>query len=162
MGTTRRPRTPAGPGDPAATADTRKLLAWLTALPSRNERRVVSGQQITSDARGDYERLFRAMNRSIGHSPALIGVSYDGYWNNRIAPVLIDHWRAGGLVALDLHRPNPFLGRVDPESYRIDPVAASRISPSCSPTRSPMRPGRAGARTSNGSATRSRNWARPA
>jgi mannan endo-1,4-beta-mannosidase len=116
------PRVPTGPADPAATPDARKLLAWLAALPGRAERRVVSGQQITEDAPGDYQRLFRAMNRDIGHSPALIGVSYDGYWNKRIVPVLIDHWRAGGLVALDLHRPNPFLGSGDPESYRIDPV----------------------------------------
>jgi mannan endo-1,4-beta-mannosidase len=124
VGRTLGPRTPTGPADPAATADTRKLLAWLTALPDRSERRVVSGQQITADAQGDYERFFRAMNRDIGHSPALIGVSYDGYWNKRIVPVLIDHWRAGGLVALDLHRPNPFLGTNDPESYRIDPAVA--------------------------------------
>jgi mannan endo-1,4-beta-mannosidase len=82
---------------------------------------VVSGQQITADAPQDYDKLFRTLKRNTGHSPALIGVSYDGYWNSRIVPVLVDHWRAGGLVTLDLHRPNPFLAKIDPESYRIDP-----------------------------------------
>jgi mannan endo-1,4-beta-mannosidase len=117
-------RTPSGPTDPQATAETKKLLAWLTALPQRDSHRVVSGQQITADARRDYDRLFTGLADKTGHRPALIGVSFDGYWNKQITPVLIDHWRAGGVIALDLHRPNPFLPNVDPESYRIDPNAA--------------------------------------
>jgi mannan endo-1,4-beta-mannosidase len=114
-------RTPSGPADPQATADAKKLLAWLTALPQRDVKRVVSGQQITADAQQDYDRLFTGLQNKTGHKPALIGVSFDGYWNKRIAPVLVEHWKAGGMVALDLHRPNPFLPNVDPESYRIDP-----------------------------------------
>jgi mannan endo-1,4-beta-mannosidase len=112
-------RAPTGTSDPLATADARRILAWLTALPQRTARRVVSGQQITADADEDYERLFNGLARVTGHRPALIGVSFDGYWNSRIVPVLIDHWRAGGLVAMDMHPPNPFLSTADPESYRI-------------------------------------------
>src|SRR5829696_7835905 len=95
-------RPPAGPSDPRATADARRILAWLTALPQRPARRVVSGQQITADANEDYEHLFNGLARVTGHRPALIGVSYDGYWTERVVPVLIDHWRAGGLVTVDM------------------------------------------------------------
>nr|CTQ92297.1 Mannan endo-1,4-beta-mannosidase [Kibdelosporangium sp. MJ126-NF4] len=113
-------RKPRGPGDPKATADARKLLAWLTALPQRQEKRVVSGQQLSPDARIDYDKLFRGMTRKFGKTPALIGATFDGYWKKETVGVLIDHWRAGGLVTMDLHRPNPFLPKVDPESYRGD------------------------------------------
>lgn len=117
---TTSPRQPSGPSDPQATPDTAKLLAWLTALPQRDSRRVVSGQQISPDAREDYEHSFIGLAKKTGHRPALIGVSFDGYWKDGIVPVLIDHWRSGGMVAMDLHLPNPFLDKVDPESYRID------------------------------------------
>lgn len=113
-------RVPVQPSDPNATAETKQLLSWLTGLPKRDSQRVVSGQQITASAREDYSRLFTGLGRQVGRQPALIGVSFDGYWNSRIVPVLIDHWKAGGLVTIDLHRPNPFLDRADPESYRIN------------------------------------------
>ncbi|WP_165960660.1 glycosyl hydrolase [Actinocrispum wychmicini] len=113
-------RQPSGPSDPQASQDARKLLAWLTGLPQRDAKRVVSGQQIGPEARADYDRMFVGLARRTGHRPALIGVSYDGYWKDGIVPVLIDHWRSGGVVAMDLHLPNPFLAKVDPEAYRID------------------------------------------
>ncbi|MEV4318288.1 glycosyl hydrolase [Actinocrispum sp. NPDC049592] len=111
---------PNGPADRSATPDTRRLLAWITALPQRSSRRLVSGQQITADAVEDYEHLFNGLARTTGHKPALIGVSYDGYWNARIVPVLISHWQSGGLVTIDMHPPNPFVSGADPESYRVD------------------------------------------
>jgi mannan endo-1,4-beta-mannosidase len=117
-------RRPTGPSDPAATDEARKLLAWLTALPQRDALRVVSGQQITSDARQDYGRLFDGMGQKFGRRPAMVGVSFDGYWSQETVPVLVEHWRAGGLVTMDMHRPNPFLPTVDPESYRIASAAA--------------------------------------
>nr|WP_225954002.1 glycosyl hydrolase [Kibdelosporangium phytohabitans] len=112
-------REPKGPGDPKATPAARELLAWLTALPQRQEKRVVSGQQIGADARADYDKLFHGMTRRFGRTPALLGASFDGYWKKETVGVMIDHWRAGGLVTMDLHRPNPFLPQVDPESYRV-------------------------------------------
>jgi mannan endo-1,4-beta-mannosidase len=113
-------RQPNGPGDPQATADARKLLAWLTSLPQRDAKRVVSGQQIMADARRDYDMLFTGLADKTGHRPAMISVSYDGYWNKTIVPVLVDHWRSGGVVSMGMHRPNPFLPKVDPESYLVD------------------------------------------
>ncbi|WP_173137340.1 glycosyl hydrolase [Kibdelosporangium persicum] len=113
-------RRPTGPQDPKATADARKILAWMSTLPQRDVKRVVSGQQLSADARIDYDKLFRGMARRYGRTPALIGASFDGYWKKETVPVLIDHWRAGGLVTMELHRPNPFLPKVDPESYRGD------------------------------------------
>ncbi|ONI70226.1 hypothetical protein ALI144C_46970 [Actinosynnema sp. ALI-1.44] len=113
-------RRPTGPGDPKATPAARELLAWLTALPQRKENRVVSGQQLSADAREDYDKLFHGMTRKFGKTPALLGASFDGYWKKETVGVMIDHWRAGGLVTMELHRPNPFLPKVDPESYRVD------------------------------------------
>ncbi|MFC0109199.1 glycosyl hydrolase [Kibdelosporangium aridum] len=108
------------PGDPKAKPDAHKILAWMNTLPQRDSKRVVAGQQLSADARADYEKLFRGMTRKFGKTPALIGASFDGYWKRETIPVLINHWRAGGLVTMELHRPNPFLPKVDPESYRGD------------------------------------------
>lgn len=112
-------REPGGPADPKATPDARRLLAWLTALPHRQAKRVVSGQQIGADARADYDTLIHGLTRRSGRTPALVGASFDGYWQQQTVDVLIDHWRAGGLVTLDLHRSNPFQQAADPESYRV-------------------------------------------
>ncbi|MCE7007902.1 glycoside hydrolase family 26 protein [Kibdelosporangium philippinense] len=114
-GTGRRANRPA---DPKAKPDVHKLLAWLSALPQRESKRVVSGQQVSADARFDYDKLFGGMTRQLGKTPVLIGTTFDGYWKPKNTSVLIDHWRRGGLVTFDLHRPNPFLDKVDPESYR--------------------------------------------
>jgi mannan endo-1,4-beta-mannosidase len=104
--------------NPNASADAKKLLAWLTALPDRADKRVVSGQHTgfhPRDILNDHERNVAGLEAQAGKRVALIGASFglDATPEQIHAAnqeVLIPHWQAGGLVTVDHHPYNPWTG----------------------------------------------------
>ena len=108
-----------------ANADVRRLLNYFAALPQRPSRRLVSGQHIgfspmlcesgngVENFRDHVEEVHEATGRWI----AMIGGDY-GCNPRNVKPfhdltplndLLIDWWRAGGLVTVCFHAPNPFI-----------------------------------------------------
>lgn len=102
------PLPPAAPADPHATADARTLLNWLRGLRARTTHKLVTGQQIPADATDGYQQYVQRLATLTGQHPALIGVGFNDLWNAGIPPVLIEHWRAGGLVTMEFHATDPW------------------------------------------------------
>ncbi|MET0237493.1 MAG: glycosyl hydrolase [Kibdelosporangium sp.] len=94
--------------DPAAAADTRALLAWFTQLPTRDAKRVVSGQQIDNITPASYDYFFEKLATRTGKHPAMIGVTVRDAWTRAGSSVLIDHWKRGGLITMDIHPTDPW------------------------------------------------------
>lgn len=106
--------------DPKATANARKLYAWLQSLPGRTENRVVSCQHIGDDlAIRGYDLYMRALAIDTGMLPAMVGfdyfkgVSFSGAKTADTAgktDIAIRHWAEGGLVTVSIHLINPWTG----------------------------------------------------
>jgi hypothetical protein len=94
----------------------------MSQLRNRHSLRVIAGQQVGLGA--DPSRMFDAqvarLRELSGKSPALIGMDY-GYARDAAAQpqprtrsdqnnLLIDHWKAGGLVMLSFQARNPWTG----------------------------------------------------
>jgi hypothetical protein len=89
--------------DRAATEKTKTVLSYLESLPSRPDKRVISGQH----DEGDYSVLENIYRKS-GKYPCLLGVDYQlqkdpGFTSG----VIIRHSNSGGLVTLSYHMNNP-------------------------------------------------------
>lgn len=116
----------AEPANRAASAAARTVLRYLTELPARKERKLISGQfpewypRATLDA-------FRELKEKTGHTPGLLSLDYfetfldddaatrplthkPARWQ-AINPLLVEHWRAGGLVTLSVHMTHPWTGK---------------------------------------------------
>lgn len=101
----------APPADPQLNARGRAILAYFQQLQASPEPRLVSGQfcSFGPDARPEAaDKIFHAT----GRWPAMISVDYmdfkhnwlDTHTTNRL---LLDYWRAGGLVGASVHLNNP-------------------------------------------------------
>lgn len=107
-----------GTSDPQAIENAKSLLRWLSTLPDKPGRRVLSGQEIGGyDAPQGYYDYAEGIERRTGKLPAVIETDYyAGIRENffidaeRKNEVLLKHWEAGGLVALHLNFPNPWTG----------------------------------------------------
>lgn len=109
-------RSGAGTSDPRAIPNACALLEWLRALPSKRERRVLSGQDIgAADGPQGYNDYVLALRERTGKWPAMIGTDY---WTGRDEAVFQDadrktrllagYWEAGGLVTVYAHLGNPW------------------------------------------------------
>lgn len=98
--------------NPSASPGTRAVLDFLVKLPSRGEKRILSGQ-FTDYGPGAKLELCREAFEQAGHWPALIGLDYADYSRGHrlhtatVNRVAIEYARAGGLVTLSVHLPNP-------------------------------------------------------
>jgi mannan endo-1,4-beta-mannosidase len=99
------------PADPEASAETRAVLTYLASLPSRSDKRVVSGQKLRYPA-GDWG----AVTQASGVTPGIMGVAYVCYARSGCGgkpflkvplATLIDHWNKGGLVQITEMIGNP-------------------------------------------------------
>jgi uncharacterized protein (DUF1684 family) len=101
----------APPADPQLNVRGRAILGWFQGLQASPELKLVSGQFCNFGPAAkleDAEKIFRAT----GRWPALISVDYtdfnrqwlDTHTTNRL---LLDYWRAGGLVGASVHLNNP-------------------------------------------------------
>jgi mannan endo-1,4-beta-mannosidase len=88
--------------------EARQVLAWLTELPKRADAKVLCGQQINGSTLDGYLRYLTALYTRTGKYPALAGVTFDNGWQDWVNLVLIQHWRAGGLVTMEMHPENPW------------------------------------------------------
>lgn len=98
------------PANPNASPDAYRLLKYLATLPEKPDKRVLIGQSAYTES---YEKYVDALARSTGKYPALLEVGWqigggratDIASNNRM---LIEHWKAGGLVSIMINLINPF------------------------------------------------------
>ena len=107
------------PADPQATENARALLRWIYSLPTRSERKVLSGQDMgyADGPQGYYNYIFGLHERT-GKWPALIGTdylySYQHYGSavfldvERKTRILAEYWKAGGLVTVYATLGNPW------------------------------------------------------
>ncbi len=110
--------------NPDALPQARSILEYLSRLPARHDRRVVSGRQIAGSATLDAQ-----FSRT-----AIIGADY-GYpkgsapgapppaWR-QLNRVLIDHWKSGGLVTVSFLARNPWTGGTawDTQARNLDEI----------------------------------------
>jgi mannan endo-1,4-beta-mannosidase len=109
--------TPPEPADPQASDAAKAVLAYLAALPSRPDKRVVSGQKYR------FPRWDWAPIQADGSTPGLMGVSYvcgDGtgtsgcggkpFLHEGLLQTLADHFHSGGLVQIAEAIGNPKTG----------------------------------------------------
>nr|WP_198151193.1 glycosyl hydrolase [Kibdelosporangium sp. MJ126-NF4] len=94
--------------DLSATSDAQALLKWFRDLPTRNALRVVSGQQIDDITAASYDKFVESLVKRTGKYPAMIGAMVRDNWTRSDSMVLIDHWRRGGLITMDIHPTNPW------------------------------------------------------
>ncbi|CAM3450751.1 glycosyl hydrolase [Kibdelosporangium persicum] len=94
--------------DPSATADAQAVLRWFKQLPTRDSLRVVSGQQIDDITAASYDRFIEALVKRTGRYPAMVGVMVREGWTRADTRILIDHWKRGGLITVDIHPSNPW------------------------------------------------------
>ncbi len=110
---------PLRPADADASTDASAVLAYLSGLSRRADKRVVSGQFAghCEDVGWGFEHWVRPVHAATGKWPAMIGADYGWYQGKTADPdlvktnePLIAHWRRGGLVALSWHARNPWTG----------------------------------------------------
>ena len=107
------------PVNPNATAETTAVLQWMAQLPSRVDKRVISGQHFGRDA-ASYRRFIEVLHATTGKWVALAGAdvgytktnreAFPGYDIDELTDVLIDYWQSGGLITLSYHAPHPWTG----------------------------------------------------
>jgi mannan endo-1,4-beta-mannosidase len=114
------------PADRHASAATRTVLKFLRELPARKERKIISGQFPEWYPRATLDS-FRELEKTTGHMPGILSLDYfetfldddqatspvlhkPARWQT-INPLLVEHWRAGGLVTLSVHMTNPWSGK---------------------------------------------------
>jgi mannan endo-1,4-beta-mannosidase len=114
------------PADPEATQKTREVLAYLRSLPSRQDKKVLSGQFIGWRYSEDTEMFDRISRLSAGKYPAIMSGNYadwgEGWYDfSSTNALLIDQWDNGGLVEVAWHANNPVTGATSWEnSPRVD------------------------------------------
>ncbi len=117
---------PLTPANPNATPAARALLGFLSYLPDRKERRLITGQFPEWYPRASLDS-FEELQTKTGQTPGILSLDYfetfldadtatqpathkPARWKE-INPLLIEHWRAGGLVTLSVHMTNPWTGK---------------------------------------------------
>jgi mannan endo-1,4-beta-mannosidase len=112
------------PADQHASASTRAVLQYLTALPQKKEKKLISGQFVNG-----YPAVTLATVEKIhaeaGQWVALLGFDYyapksaklvgleerkPARWES-VNPLIKAHWQAGGLSTINLHMTNPWTGQ---------------------------------------------------
>jgi mannan endo-1,4-beta-mannosidase len=108
---------PGTPADGNASTPTRNVLNYLANLPSRNSKRVVSGQLVFYAGRSNFPNWWTDVIQQSGFAPGLMhagnrctsGCSI-GAIPTEVLQSLINHWNAGGLVMVSVHHSNPLTG----------------------------------------------------
>jgi mannan endo-1,4-beta-mannosidase len=99
------------PANPAANSKVRAILAYLETLPSRSEKKLISGQ-FAGFGSGASLRACEEAFQKTGHWPAMIGLDYvefrtGGLECAKVNRLAIEYARAGGLVTISTHLYNP-------------------------------------------------------
>ncbi len=99
------------PANPKANAKARAILRFFQTLPSRADKRLLSGQ-FTDFGRGAGLRLMADIHDQTGHWPALLGVDYADFARGGLTykepnKACVEHWNQGGLITISAHLYNP-------------------------------------------------------
>ena len=101
------------PADPALNPRGRAILAYFQQLQASPELRLVSGQFAGWSGTAKVEVLGK-IERATGQWPAMIGLDYCAFVEGEatigtkpVNALATEYWRAGGLVNLSWHAPNP-------------------------------------------------------
>lgn len=117
---------PPVPANSQASPRAREILGYLTSLPERKDRRLITGQFPEWYPRVNLDS-FRELQSMFGHTPGILSLDYfetfldddaatepvthkPARWQ-AINPLLVEHSRAGGLVTLSVHMTNPWTGK---------------------------------------------------
>jgi mannan endo-1,4-beta-mannosidase len=101
----------APPADPEAHPDAHKLLDYIATLHLRPEKRVISGQFLGYgyNVRNGYQNEVASIQGRTGKWIALVATDFacsgDGYTD--YCNALSEYWKAGHLISLSYHAPNP-------------------------------------------------------
>ncbi|HYK88282.1 MAG TPA: glycosyl hydrolase, partial [Acidobacteriota bacterium] len=111
---------PAEPVSPNATPEAKRILEYLSRLPGRYDHRIVSGRHLSAvetepladpDARPRSDLRNRVGMISLMYSsPARISGAPAALSRSHLNRILIDYWKAGGLVTLSFEGRNPWTG----------------------------------------------------
>jgi mannan endo-1,4-beta-mannosidase len=102
------------PADPQLNPRGRAILTYFQQLSASPDLKLVSGQFAGWSGSSAKIEVLAKIHRATGQWPALIGLDYCG-WDQgeaaiHIAPVnklALAYWRAGGLITISWHAPNP-------------------------------------------------------
>ena len=99
------------PANPNASVRTQAVLAYLTGLEQRPDRRLLTGQ-FTDFGKGASLQLMEQTHRLTGQWPAIIGVDYADFGPGDLTfaipnQAVIDYWKLGGLPMISAHLYDP-------------------------------------------------------
>lgn len=112
--------------DPAASPEAQAMLKWFRELPTRTARRVVSGQQIDDITAASYDQFIEKLAVRTGKHPAMVGVMVRDAWTRADSQILVDHWKRGGLITMDIHPTNPWNPTGGPQSAWVTDMKAAK------------------------------------
>jgi len=101
------------PANPNANSNVRLILNYFASLKSRTDHRLVSGQFIGFSGGANNSGMLPAIYNNTGKWIGIAGSDYVDWSNgqqikyNLTNPELIKAWKAGSLVALQVHMTNP-------------------------------------------------------
>jgi len=129
--------------NPAASPTARAELTYIQGLAARPDKRVLSGQFTDcGDRASGSAAVFERIQQRSGGIPAILGVDYANWGDGGIAfaapnAAAIQHWRHGGLVAIEVHCADPFRTNLTVSDLRdqdvdvtplLDPQAPARAA----------------------------------
>ncbi|MEZ0260439.1 MAG: glycosyl hydrolase [Alphaproteobacteria bacterium] len=100
------------PADSHASAQTRDVFNYLSGLPAKPDHRLISGQW-TGYGSVDAVELER-IEKLTGQRVGIVGANYLDFSNgpgiktDSVNASMIEHWKQGALVEIDVHMPNPW------------------------------------------------------
>jgi mannan endo-1,4-beta-mannosidase len=102
---------PTDPANPNANAKTRAALKYFQSLPTRAEKRIVSGQ-FADFGNGAKLQLLNRIHDQTGHWPAMVGVDYADFGKGSLTfkvpnQACLEFARQGGIVTVSAHLYNP-------------------------------------------------------
>ncbi len=102
------------PANPNAIDDAKKILNYFVSLPDRADGKVISGQFAGwgNDLPNGYQNDVVNLDKSAGKWVAMMGTDWHDFSSGSgFKPQeLINWWKAGGIVTVDYHFDNPFVG----------------------------------------------------
>src|SRR4051812_7195394 len=105
---------PQAPADAALDAKGRAILAYFQQLQASPDLKLVSGQFAGWSGSTAKLEVLAKIERATGQWPAMIGLDYCGWDDGQAAihtgpanELALAYWRAGGLVTISWHAPNP-------------------------------------------------------
>lgn len=107
-------RFSAATADPHASPATRDVFNYLSRLPGQSSHRLISGQWTGYGAVDTAE--IQRIEKMTGQRVGLVGADYLDFSRghsintDRVNASMIEYWKQGALVDIDVHMPNPWAG----------------------------------------------------